>query len=91
MALQVAGMEKINSMNFCRAPVYRMDFLGHRFTVPILWELGRSIIHYIINIKPLIGRTDCCRASVYRARFFRITQYKIESKNVCNERPPRIF
>jgi hypothetical protein len=26
MALQVAGMEKINSMDFCRAPVYRMDF-----------------------------------------------------------------
>jgi hypothetical protein len=25
MALQVAGMEKINSMNFCRATVYRMD------------------------------------------------------------------
>jgi hypothetical protein len=37
--------------------------------VPGLWELGRSIIHYIINIKPLIGRTDCCRASVYRANF----------------------
>jgi hypothetical protein len=26
MALQVAGVEKINSMDFCRAPVYRMDF-----------------------------------------------------------------
>ncbi len=26
MALQVAGVEKINSMDFCRGPVYRMDF-----------------------------------------------------------------
>jgi hypothetical protein len=25
MALQVAGLEKINSMDFCRATVYRMD------------------------------------------------------------------
>jgi hypothetical protein len=26
MALQVAGVEKINSMDFCRAPVYRANF-----------------------------------------------------------------
>ena len=26
MALQVAGMEKINSMDFCRASVYRIEF-----------------------------------------------------------------
>jgi hypothetical protein len=26
MALQVAGVEKINSMDFCRASVYRMEF-----------------------------------------------------------------
>jgi hypothetical protein len=44
-------------------------FAGYRFNVPILWELGRSIIHYIIIIKPFIGYMDFCRASVYRAMF----------------------
>ena len=28
MALQVAGVEKINSMDFCRASVYRANFSG---------------------------------------------------------------
>jgi hypothetical protein len=28
MALQVAGVEKINSMDFCRAPVYRAIFFS---------------------------------------------------------------
>ncbi len=76
MALQVAGMEKINSMDFAGHWFTAWIFAGHRFTVPVLCELGRSIIHYIIIIKPLIGCMDFCRASVYRAMFCRLIKYK---------------
>jgi hypothetical protein len=38
MALQVAGMEKINSMDFCRASVYRANF----FRITKYQMLGRK-------------------------------------------------
>ena len=38
MALQVAGMEKINSMDFCRAPVYRAIFFPYHQISNVLVE-----------------------------------------------------